>query len=286
MAIRVLVVDEAAFVRDSLKRALRRFLPDVDVFDAVNGSRALPILRANKIDITISDWELPEMSGKELLRWVRESENYAKMPFIVISSGGDRDLVMQAIESGANDFMAKPFSPDELQKKVVKQLARIGYKANLKGNVSASSLDALTKGVKKPTVMKPREIKSGAEALLTKPNSSSADVLTGGSKKKKSFAGSALLKVGKINCKCAIQGISLTAINLVTERPPQMFKLFDIASIEIADEKANIIANLKVYVHMLQAADPRPDATKIQLIVRYVDNPPELMEPLSKAISK
>ncbi|VUD69113.1 Chemotaxis protein CheY [Thalassocella blandensis] len=290
MAIRILVVDEAAFVRDSLKKALRSFLPDVDVFDAANGSRALPILRGNKIDLTLSDWDLPEMSGQELLQWTRDSEEYKKMPFIVVSGTGDRELVMKAIESGANDFMAKPFSPDELQKKVVKQLAKIGYRPKVKNNGASSSLEALQAGVRKPQMMKPRTIKSGAEALMTKkaakPASSSADILTGGSRSKKGFNGSALLTIGQVRCKCAVHDISLTAAQLITERPPKLFQLFENGKIEIADDKTHIIATLNVYVHMMQASEPRPDASKMQLVVRYINNPPEAMEALSKHIAK
>ena len=285
MAIRILVVDETAFVRDSLKKALRRFLPDVDLFDAVNGSRALPVLRSNKIDLVISEWDLEEMSGQELLQWMRNDETYQKSPFIVTSGVGERDLVMKAIEAGASDFMAKPFSPDELQKKVVKQLAKIGYRPKVKGNGSASSLEALQSGVRKREVMKPREIKSGADALMSK-KASSADILTGKAKQKKGFNGTALLTIGQTHCKCVVHDITLTAAQLITERPPNLFHLFDTGTIEIADDKTEIIAKLKVYVHMLQAGDPRPDATKLQLVVRYVDNPPEAMENLSRHIAK
>ena len=67
MALRILIVDDAAFVRDTIKRTLRRFLQDVEIFDANNGHRAIAALKANKIHLILSDWEMPEMSGEELL---------------------------------------------------------------------------------------------------------------------------------------------------------------------------------------------------------------------------
>ncbi len=284
MGIRILVVDETAFARDSLKRSLRRFLSDVEVFDAPNGSRALPLLRANKMNIVIADWELPEMSGEELLRWVRNDETYQKIPFIIVSSITDKSMVMNAVQAGASDFMAKPFSPDELQKKVVKQLAKIGYRPKQKGNGSAGSLETLTSGVRKPTVMKPRKIES-ADSFFKNKKPSSADVLTGGTKKG-GFNGSALLLIGQQRVRCEVNDLSLTGINLIAERPDPMFTVFDSAKIEIADDKANILATLNVYIHMLQAYDQRPDSSKIKLTARFINNKPEQMKEISRVIAK
>ena len=64
------------------------------------------------------------MTGEELLRQIRTSEGGEAIPFIMISSRGDRDHIIKAIQSGVSDYLSKPFSPDELLRKVFKQLKK------------------------------------------------------------------------------------------------------------------------------------------------------------------
>lgn len=288
MKIRILVVDETAFVRDALKRAVRRFLKDVEVHDAINGSRALPVLRTNKIDLIITDWDMEEMNGRELLEWLRNEEKYAKTPCIVVSDEGDKNLVMGAINAGANDFMAKPFSPDEVQRKVVKQLARIGMKPKGVGetNRPENSLSALTGGAAgggapKPQVMKPREIK---DAGFGKP----APKKKAAAPKGPSFSGTAHVHFSNGTLKCDIKDLSLTGLSGVVERPPveSMPMLFEQASADIEDAKGHPIAKLNVYVNALQASDPRPDSNSLKINLRYADNEPEKFEQLSKVVAR
>ncbi|MFL0811306.1 MAG: response regulator [Agarilytica sp.] len=286
MKIRILIVDETAFVRDALKRAVRRFLKEVDIHDAINGQRALPVLRTNKIDIVITDWDMQEMNGRELVEWMRKEEKYAKTPIIITSDEGDKNLVMGAITAGANDFMAKPFSPDEVQKKVVKQLARIGMKP--KGvqatNQAENSLSALTGSsvaAKKPKVMKPREIK---DAGFGKP----AAAKKAPAAKASNFTGTAHVHFSNGTLKCDIKDLSLTGLSGVLERPPveSMPQIFEQASADIEDAAGKPIAQLNVYVHALQAADPRPDSGGLKINLRYADNEPEKFEQLSKAVAR
>src|SRR5690606_16921667 len=98
MAIRILVVDDASFIRDMLKKHLRDRLPGVEVFDAVDGNRALAVMKTQAIDLILSDWEMPNMSGEELLRAVRANPGSATTPFIMVTSRGDRSYVIKAVE--------------------------------------------------------------------------------------------------------------------------------------------------------------------------------------------
>ncbi len=289
MKIRLLIVDQTAFVRDALKRAVRRFLKDVEIFDAVNGNRALPVLRTNKIDIIIAEWDMEEMSGRELLEWVRGEEKYAKTPYIVTSDEGDRNLVMNAINAGANDFMAKPFSPDEVQKKVVKQLARLGYKSkDMQTQTQKSglgSLDVLTGGgaPKKPQTIKPREIRSAGFGQ-PKPKATAKNA-TG---KAGSFDGVAHVHLANGSVKCAIRELSLTGISGNIERPSpeSMPQVFEAATADIENAKGEPIGQFNVYVHALQAGDPRPDAKSLKLSLRFTENDPAAFEQLSKAVAR
>ena len=275
MQIRFLVVDDASFVRDTIKRTLRRFIPDCEVFDAANGHRALPILKSNKINIILSDWEMPEMSGEELLQWVRGQERYEKTPFIMVSSRGDRDHVMRAIQAGVSDYLGKPFTPEELQAKVVKQLQRIGFKP--RSEASASSLDVLT-ARKKATVQKPREVKAAAD--FAKPVNAPAP-----KPKNSGFDGRAHMRFPGITCECAVKDISLQAVVAITQRQDKIPALFEQAVIDLEDADKQPIARLNGFVQSIAALENSPDANRIKIHVRFVDNDPEKFEVLSKLVA-
>ncbi len=293
MKIRLLIVDQTAFVRDALKRSVRRFLKDVEVHDAINGNRAIAVLRTNKIDLIISEWEMEEMNGYELLQWARKEEKYEKTPFIVISDEGDRNLVMEAIKAGASDFMAKPFSPDEVQKKVVKQLARIGFKsAEKKEGITTGfgSVDVLTTGggAGKPQKVQTREVQSAGgfgkpPAQKTKPKPAVKKAATSGN-----FEGIAHIHFEKGSIRCIVKELSLTGLSGLIDRPDpnEMPNLFDIASVDIETSKGDPIAQLNTYLHGLQAIEPRPNATNLKIMLRFAENEPEQFEQLSKALAK
>ena len=284
-AIRILVVDDAAFVRDTIKRTLRKFLPSVEIFDAANGHRAVAALKANNIQVILSDWEMPEMTGEELLEWCRNDERYQKTPFIMISSRGDKNHVIQAVQAGVSDYMTKPFTPEELQNKVVKQLARIGYKPKQKQqspfNSTASSLDVLTTS-KKAQIQKPREVKDASAFLGGKPAAKAAPA----KKAESSFKGKAQLRFPKATCQCVIKDLSLQAMNGIMERPEVVPAVFDQAVVDMEDAKGEGIARLNAYVHSVAAADPRPNSERLKIIVRFVDNDPEKFELLSKVVTR
>ncbi len=74
----VLVVDDATFIRDLVKKGLRNYFPGIHTEDAVNGRKAQTLLGKEAFDLILCDWEMPEMSGLELLTWCREQDNYLR----------------------------------------------------------------------------------------------------------------------------------------------------------------------------------------------------------------
>lgn len=74
----VLVVDDAPFIRDLVKKGLRNAFPGVTLEDAVNGRKAQVLLTKEVFDLVLCDWEMPEMSGLELLTWCRQQESLKK----------------------------------------------------------------------------------------------------------------------------------------------------------------------------------------------------------------
>src|SRR5690554_2553359 len=135
-----LVVDDAPFIRDLVKKALRGHFPGLHIEEAVNGSKARQLLGRTAFDLILCDWEMPELSGLELLQWFRAQPGQQKTPFIMVTSRGDRDNVVQAIQAGVTDYVGKPFTNEQLISKVSKALHRSGKLQQLRSRpVQAST---------------------------------------------------------------------------------------------------------------------------------------------------
>ncbi len=121
MSVKILVVDDASFTRDLIRRTLRKQFPTADLEDAINGRKAQQLLSRTKFDMILCDWEMPEMTGLELLQWCREHDDYKKedVPFIMITSRGDKDHVVEAVKHGVTDYLGKPFSSEQLINKII-----------------------------------------------------------------------------------------------------------------------------------------------------------------------
>ena len=122
----VLVVDDASFIRDLVKKCLRNYFPGIKIEDAVNGKKAQAILMRETFDMVLCDWEMPEMSGLELLTWCREQPHLKAMPFVMVTSRGDKENVVQAIQAGVSGYVSKPFTNEQLLNKVKQALHKIG----------------------------------------------------------------------------------------------------------------------------------------------------------------
>ncbi len=116
----VLVVDDQKPSRDLLKMVLSE-LGVKWIIATHDGTSALQVIRERNLDIVICDWEMPNMSGYELLKQVRETD--PDLPFIMVTGRADRDSVVAAKQSGVTDYIAKPLSPVKLSDKVTR-LAR------------------------------------------------------------------------------------------------------------------------------------------------------------------
>lgn len=285
MKIRVLIVDEKAFVRDAMKRSLRRFLRDVETHDALSGQRAISTLRTTRIDLIMCQWDMEEMPGVELLRWVKESEHHKKIPFIVMSDTMERNMVTTAAEAGAADFLQKPFSPDEVQKKVVKQLSRIGY--NPKNNRNAAdgktSADLLTGGKAPTSTAKKSPDVAGSPLAPKKAAPKKAPAAKPGG-----FSGSAQLAFESYAMMCDLKELSLAGFSGVIQRPNDdvLPSIFNQATAEIMDNKGESLGSFNVFVAAMHAFEPKPDADRVRINLRFHENAPEQFELLSKAIAK
>lgn len=141
-ALNVLVVDDAAFIRDLIKKGIRDAYPGFKIHEAIDGRKAQSILKANPIDLVLCDWEMPEMSGLELLTWMRAEQRYENTPFMMITSRGERDHVIKAVQAGVSDYIGKPFTRDNFLQKVDKLLRKHGIKAKAQAGVAQQPQDA------------------------------------------------------------------------------------------------------------------------------------------------
>ena len=106
----VLIVDDSKAMRMIVRRTLRQAGFDVDVTEASNGQEALDLLRDGAFDAVLCDWNMPEMTGLELLEQV--TEEAIKVPFGFVTSESSPDMQAAAFSAGAAFMIRKPFKPE------------------------------------------------------------------------------------------------------------------------------------------------------------------------------
>jgi len=120
----ILVVDDMDSMVSVIKACLAN-LGAKKVNTAANGAEAWKMLQHQRIHLILSDWDMPKMTGLELLKKVRSSVDHCDIPFLLITATHDRDKVLSAIQTGVNEYVAKPFEAKELEYRVVKLLGRV-----------------------------------------------------------------------------------------------------------------------------------------------------------------
>ena len=118
-SIKVLVVDDFATMRRIVKGALKQ-LGFKDIIEAEDGKAALDELKKEKVGLIVSDWNMPNMTGLELLKIVRGDESLKDIPFLMVTAEGQKDNVVEAIKSGVSNYVVKPFTPDTFSEKLQK----------------------------------------------------------------------------------------------------------------------------------------------------------------------
>ncbi|MEP1215184.1 MAG: response regulator [Marinobacter sp.] len=275
--LKALVVDDASFVRDLVKRTVRQRFPVIETTDAQNGRRAQSLMSRTVFDLILCDWEMPEMSGLELLQWMRQQPQYEKVPFIMITSRGDKDHVVEAVKGGVSEYLGKPFSPEGLSNKIIKVMGRRLKEAmDRSGKSMGGPADAfresatlLTQKREPSASVPPRAGKpSTARGASSRPAMSVASVR---------FADSTLRSV--------VKDITLTEVRVIAKRDQEFPGILDqaVVDIEVAEDQ---VARLNGYVHQLQAVEKRQDTDFVSVTIRFVDEDPQKLEDLSRFIAR
>ena len=120
-SIKVLIVDDFATMRRILKNILKQ-LGFKNLVEADDGTTAWDVLEGQKIDLIISDWNMPKMTGLDLLKKVRSSDSYKKTPFLMVTAEAQKQNVIEAVQAGVSNYVVKPFTAEAISEKLSKIL--------------------------------------------------------------------------------------------------------------------------------------------------------------------
>ncbi|PKN24670.1 MAG: response regulator [Deltaproteobacteria bacterium HGW-Deltaproteobacteria-21] len=118
-SMKVLVVDDFATMRRIVKGVLKQ-LGFSNIIEAEDGNMALGELKKEKIGLIVSDWNMPNMSGLDLLKAVRGDASLKAIPFIMVTAEGQKENVIEAVKAGVSNYIVKPFTPETFGEKLQK----------------------------------------------------------------------------------------------------------------------------------------------------------------------
>ncbi|MEH6649243.1 MAG: chemotaxis response regulator CheY [Motiliproteus sp.] len=121
---KILIVDDFSTMRRIIKNLLRD-LGFNNTVEADDGSTGLPILQGGGIDFLVTDWNMPGMSGLELLQKVRSDPALAKLPVLMVTAEAKREQIILAAQAGVNGYVVKPFTAAVLKEKIEKIFERV-----------------------------------------------------------------------------------------------------------------------------------------------------------------
>jgi len=122
--IKILVVDDFATMRKVVRNLLKQGGYE-NIVEAEDGVTALKVLKSQKIDFVISDWNMPNMTGLELLKAVRADEELKATPFLMVTAEALQDNVIAAVKAGVSNYIVKPFTAEVLNDKIKKIVEKL-----------------------------------------------------------------------------------------------------------------------------------------------------------------
>jgi len=123
-----MVVDDSKVMRTTMKSVFAKMEIACDFVEADDGAEALVKLAQEPVGLVLLDWNMPNLSGLEFLKKVRSVERFKALPIIMVTSKTARDDVVEAIQSGATDYVTKPINADLFIEKLTRLPLFKGYK--------------------------------------------------------------------------------------------------------------------------------------------------------------
>lgn len=121
MNMKILVVDDFSTMRRIIKNLLRD-IGFANISEADDGSTALPMLKDGSFDLLITDWNMPGMTGLDLLKALRSEPKLSVLPVLMVTAEAKRDQIIEAAQAGVNGYVVKPFTAQTLKEKLEKIL--------------------------------------------------------------------------------------------------------------------------------------------------------------------
>jgi two-component system, chemotaxis family, chemotaxis protein CheY len=122
---KILIVDDFSTMRRIIKNLLRD-LGFTNTSEADDGTTALPMLKSGDFDFLVTDWNMPGMTGIELLKAVRADPKLSTLPVLMVTAEAKRDQIIEAAQAGVNGYVVKPFTAAALKEKIEKIFERLG----------------------------------------------------------------------------------------------------------------------------------------------------------------
>ena len=121
----ILVVDDFPTMR-RIVRSLLKELGYTNVEEAEDGQEALAKLRGGKFDFVVSDWNMPNLDGLEMLKQIREDASLKALPVLMVTAEAKKENIIAAAQAGANGYVVKPFTAATLEEKLNKIFEKLG----------------------------------------------------------------------------------------------------------------------------------------------------------------
>ena len=119
MAYNVLIVDDSTPMRSVIKKVIKASGFNLGgIFEAANGKEALDLLEREWLDLVLTDYNMPEMNGLELLDKMKKNESFMSIPVVMITTEGSKKRVKEFLDKGAMAYIKKPFSPEDIKQKL------------------------------------------------------------------------------------------------------------------------------------------------------------------------
>ncbi|MFW1677238.1 response regulator [Pontibacter sp. JAM-7] len=251
--IKVLVVDDARLIREHVSRIVKNHFPDYQVDAAEDGDVARTLMTRQDYDLILCDWEMPGMSGLEVLQWARQQPVYRDAPFVMITSRGERDYVLKAIQAGVNDYMGKPFEDASLVEKIDKFAGK---------RIETSA-----------------ESRRKAAQMLAAGKSAA-----GQAKAQKKPLGLVQLRCNAGLLRCALKDVTLQHARVALKREDGVPQLLEQVVVDI-EFAADQVVQLNSFISGLSANELRIDTPFISADVQFADTDPEKLEHLTRFIA-
>jgi two-component system chemotaxis response regulator CheY len=114
---KILIVDDFATMRKIVRNVLKQ-IGFTNMIEADNGKAALKVLKKEKVDLILCDWNMPEMPGIDLLKALRSDDGLKDIPFVMVTAEAQKDNIVEAVKAGVSSYIVKPFTAETVSEKL------------------------------------------------------------------------------------------------------------------------------------------------------------------------